>query len=105
MKRKNSYKILTLLLVMQWAFIQLIADYPSVVEKYYSNGLYVYISKFLRVIFGRIPTSMGDVLYTIVGVIIVKGIYTVFKTRKINFKNTLFKTGAIVSIFLFLVSF
>ena len=71
MKRKNSYKILTLLLVMQWAFIQLIADYPSVVEKYYSNGLYVYISKFLRVIFGRIPISMGDVLYTIVGVIIV----------------------------------
>ncbi len=64
MGTKKIYKILTVLLVMQWAFIQIIAQYPKFIETYYSNGLYFYISNFLRIILGWIPFSIGDFFYT-----------------------------------------
>ena len=105
MEVKKSYKILTIIFVMQWAFIQIIAQYPNLVEKYYSNGLYLYISKFLRILFGWLPISFGDVLYTTIGIIILKGIYTVLKTRKIHFKNSFFKTGAFISVIFFFFHF
>lgn len=38
--------------------------YPEAVEKYYSNGLYVFICRVLHPVFNLIPFSVGDVLYT-----------------------------------------
>ncbi|WP_372792923.1 DUF3810 domain-containing protein [Lutibacter sp.] len=105
MELKKTYKILTILLVMQWAFIQIITESPNFIEHYYSNGLYLYISKFLRIIFGWLPFSIGDILYTILGIIILKGIYTTIKTKKFHFKNTLYKTGAFLSILFFFFNF
>ena len=105
MKRKKIYKILTIILVMQWAFIQIIAQYPSLVEKYYSNGLYSYVSKFLRTLFGWLPISIGDILYVLIGIIILKGIYTTIKTKKLHIKNTLFKAGALISVLFFFFHF
>lgn len=105
MERKNIYKILTIILIMEWAFIQIIAQYPSTIEKLYSNGLYLYISKILRLLFGWIPISIGDLLYLFIGIFILKGIYRTLKIRKIHFKNTLFKTGAILSILFFFFHF
>jgi len=101
MERNKTYKILTILLVMQWAFIQIIAQFPNFIERYYSNGAYFYISKILRIIFGWLPLSVGDILYFIIGIIIIKGIYTSVKKRKLNLKNTFYKTGAYLSILFF----
>jgi len=105
MERKKTYKILAILLVMQWAFIQIIAQYPEFIEQYYSNGLYLYISKFLRIIFGWLPISIGDILYIILGIIILKGIYTSIKTKRLHLKNTIYKTGAFLSILFFFFNF
>jgi len=105
MERKKIYKILTILFVMQWAFIQIIAQYPEFIEQYYSNRLYLYISKFLRFIFGWLPFSMGDILYILLIIIILRNIYSSIKTKKINFKNTFYKTGAFLSILFFLFNF
>lgn len=105
MESKKTYKILTIILVMQWAFIQIMAQYPSIVERYYTNGLYMYISKFLRIIFGWITISIGDILYIFIGIVILKGLYTVLKTKKIHLKNTLFKIGAFFSILFFFFHF
>ena len=102
MKAEKTNKILTILLVMQWAFVQIIAQYPSFIEKYYSNGLYIYISKTLRYLLGWIPFSIGDLIYTLLIIYILKSFYTVLKNRKLNFKKTFFKIGAIVSILFFL---
>jgi hypothetical protein len=102
MESKKTYKILTILLIMQWAFIQLIAQFPAVIETYYSNGLYLYISNFLRIIFGWIPFSVGDVLYIFGIIFILKAIYKTFKTKQFNLKNTLFKIGGILSVIYFL---
>ena len=38
------------------------------VERYYSTGLYIFISNTLRILFGWLPFSIGDVLYAIVAV-------------------------------------
>jgi hypothetical protein len=102
MNQQKVYKILTILLVPQWAFIKIIAQYPSIVEDYYSNGLYIYISRFLRFVLGWIPFSMGDLLYLFLGYFIIKNCYLVVKRRKIHLKNSLFKIGALLSIVFFL---
>lgn len=102
MKRKKIDKILTVLLVMQWAFIQIVAQYPSFVEKYYSNGLYIYISKILRFTLGWLPFSLGDLAYTFAIAYILKSIYKTIKKKKISLKNTFFKMGGILSVVFFL---
>lgn len=102
MNSKKTYKILTLLLVMQWAFLRIIVQYPEKIEKYYSNGLYIYISKFLNLLFGWIPFSVGDILYAILAIVILKNIFTTIKNKEINFKNTLFKIGGFISVLFFL---
>ena len=105
MDSKKTYKILTVLLIMQWAFIQLIAQFPAVIERYYSNGFYIYISNFLRIILGWIPISVGDLIYIFGILFIFRSIYKAFKNRKLNLKNTLFKIGGILSVIYFLFNF
>lgn len=102
MNSKKTYKILTVLLVMQWAFLQIIAQYPAEIEKYYSNGLYIYISKFLNLFFGWIPFSFGDVLYIIIVIVFLKNIFTAIKNKKLHLKETLFKIGGFASVIFFL---
>ena len=86
---------------MQWAFLQIIAQFPAEIEKYYSNGLYIYISKFLNMLFGWIPFSVGDILYAILIIVILKNIFSAIKNKKISLKNTLFKIGGFISILFF----
>jgi len=87
---------------MQWAFLRIIAQYPTEIEKYYSNGLYIYISKFLNLLFGWIPFSVGDILYAILLIVILKNIFTTLKNRRIGLKNTFFKIGGFISVLFFL---
>ncbi len=105
MNSKKRYKILTLLLVMQWAFIQIIAQFPTIVETYYSNGLYIYISRFLRIMLGWIPFSIGDLMYTALVVFILRAIYKTIKSKKIDLKATFFKITGILSIVFFVFHF
>jgi len=102
MELKKIYKILTLILVMQWACIQLLAQFPAFIENYYSNGLYLYISKFLRLILGWIPFSFGDIIYILLIGYILKVVYRTLKARKLNLKNTFFKIGGILSVIFFI---
>ncbi len=86
---------------MQWAFIQLLAQYPNLIEKYYSKGIYIFISKLLRLVFGWIPISMGDLLYIFIIGYLTNRIYAILKNKKISIKNTLFKIGGIAAIIYF----
>jgi Protein of unknown function (DUF3810) len=43
--------------------IKIVAAFPPVVERYYSNGLYQYISAVQRLLLGWAPFSLGDCLY------------------------------------------
>lgn len=105
MKEEKSSKILTILLVMQWAFVQIIAQYPNFIEKYYANGLYIYVSKTLRFLLGWILFSVGDLFYAVLITYILKSLYSSIKRKSFNFKKTFFKTGAILSMLFFVFHF
>ncbi|TVZ60139.1 uncharacterized protein DUF3810 [Flavobacteriaceae bacterium MAR_2010_105] len=58
--------------IIQIIVLKILANFPEFVERYYSNGLYVFISKLMRYSFGWIPFSVGDVLYTLLAIYIVR---------------------------------
>lgn len=76
MKRKY---ILPLFLLFQIIFLKVLAFFPEVIERYYSNGLYVLTSKTERFLLGWIPFSVGDVLY---GLLIIYLLFSIWKSRK-----------------------
>ncbi len=50
-------------LIPQIILVKVLGTYPKFIETYYSEGIYPWISKFFRWIFGWIPFSVGDILY------------------------------------------
>ena len=82
-KLKHNY-ILPLFLLFQILFLKIIAFFPEIVERFYSNGIYPIISKALRTILGPIPFSIGDILY---GILIIYCIYWLYKNWKTSWKQ------------------
>lgn len=98
----NRKFILPIFLVLQIIFLKIIVFFPEVVERFYSNGLYVFISRFSRTVLGSIPFSVGDLIY---GILIIYLIFTLWKTRtswKLQWKSNLLKIISILSIAYFL---
>ena len=66
--------------MLLWLFvvtflIKLFSFFPAAVEKYYANGAYPYIGMTLRLLFGWIPFSMGDILYAVVTIYLLRKCY------------------------------
>ncbi|MES2411473.1 MAG: DUF3810 domain-containing protein [Bacteroidota bacterium] len=99
MKRKY---ILPLFLLIQIIFLKILAFFPEVVERFYSNGLYVYISRFERIVFGWIPFSFGDILYGILIVYLLVSLWKNRKTWRKLWKDNLLKVLSGLSIFYFI---
>ncbi|MBA2745158.1 MAG: DUF3810 domain-containing protein [Flavisolibacter sp.] len=70
---RDRYLIFLFVLAL---LIRLFSSNETWVEAYYTYGFYPHISKFLRLIFGWIPFSLGDLLY------ILAFIFLVWKTWK-----------------------
>ena len=87
MMLKNKKIIIALSIIPQFLIVKLLSFYPNIVETYYSNGLYPFISKASRYVFGWIPFSIGDILYTIAGIYIIRWL---FINRKRLVKDTKF---------------
>jgi Protein of unknown function (DUF3810) len=45
--------------------VKIFSLFPPAVERYYSNGFYLYSSKLQRLLLGWIPFSIGDIIYSI----------------------------------------
>ena len=105
MKKTKVYKILAVILILQWAFIQLLAMHPKLIEYYYTNGLYKIISTILRVLLGWIPFSVGDIFYFVLIILLIINVYKLIKFRKIQLKSTFFKAVGIFSVFVFFFNF
>ncbi|WP_396168166.1 DUF3810 domain-containing protein [Flavobacterium sp.] len=99
MKRKY---ILTLFLLVQIVFLKILAFFPEMVEKFYSNGLYVVLSKISRTVIGKVPFSVGDILYGLVIVYVLNSIWKTRKTWKLNWKNNVLKVTSFLSVAYFL---
>lgn len=99
----NKKYILPLFLLIQILSLKIIAFFPEIIERYYSNGIYVWVSKFSRNTLGKIPFSVGDIIY---GILIIFILVSSWKSRKLwktNWKQILLiiTTSTSVAYFLF----
>ena len=96
--RKNKKLILVVFFGIQLLLLSQLKYYPEFVEQFYSNGLYVFISKLMRYTFGWIPFSVGDLFYTLAGIYLIRWLI-VNRTRIIkDTVNWLVDIGATLSI-------
>ncbi|WP_366182642.1 DUF3810 domain-containing protein [Flavobacterium ovatum] len=97
---KSKY-ILPLFLLVQILFLKVIAYFPDWVESYYSNGLYLIISKISRITFGFFPFSVGDCLYGILIFFIIKWLWKQRKKWKLHWENNLLTVISFLSVLYF----
>lgn len=69
---KHKKSLIAFSIIPQVLFLKLLAYYPGFVESVYSHGLYIYISKAMRYMFGWLPFSVGDILYTLLSIYIIR---------------------------------
>ena len=98
MKWNKKHLFFVALLPIQFLFVQTVAKYPSVIENYYSSGIYLAISKFLRLLFGWIPFSIGDILLFFLVFIFIRFLIRLVKTRFQFFLHKITHFFAIISI-------
>ncbi len=94
--------ILPFFLLIQILFLKIIAFFPEFVEEFYSNGLFVIISKISRVILGKIPFSVGDIIYGMVIIYVLKSIWNSRKSWRFEKRNTALKILSMLSVVYFL---
>ncbi len=94
--------ILPTFLLIQILVLQIIPYFPEFVERFYSNGLYIFISKISRLTLGKIPFSAGDVMYGILILYLLKSIWKTRKTWKQEWKNNVLKALSVLSVAFFL---
>ena len=97
--------ILPLLLVVQIIIVKTLAFFPETIEEFYSNGLYPILSKGLRITFGSLSFSFGDVIYGVLIFLLVKWIVKNRKGFLKNWKANGLKFLSILSVFYFFFHF
>ena len=101
----KTSRTLSLLLIAQIIIIQILNYFPDFVEKYYSNGMYKFISTTFRNVFGWIPFSVGDIIYIFLMIYTIRFLTKFIKNKNRHFKYLFYKIGATFSIVFFLFYF
>ena len=76
--RTRIKNILSLSLPVQILLIGWASAHPAWVERWYSRGVYPWISRFFRALYGWVPFSVGDLLY---GLLFVAAVVFIWKRR------------------------
>lgn len=87
MKQHRKLLIVGLLLFVQMGIVRILALFPNAIEQYYSNGIYPFISKGFRYVFGWLPFSFGDIMYAVLIIIALREIVLLFRSRFKNIKR------------------
>ncbi|MGG7035970.1 MAG: DUF3810 domain-containing protein [Flavobacterium sp.] len=98
---KKRY-ILPFLLLFQIILINVISHYPVLVERFYSNGFYPFLSRGMRIVLGKIPFSVGDCIYTILILMAIRWLWNNRKNWKQDWKKLSLEILSILSVFYFL---
>ena len=101
-KKHKVHLFITALLPIQILLLQWLKTVPHLVEKYYSLGLYPFITKISRTLFGWIPFSVGDLFYTGIAILAIRWIITNTKRIKSNGFSFISEILATVSIVYFM---
>jgi len=99
--QKRTKLILTGLLIIQILLLQVLKFFPEFVERYYSNGIYPFLSTMSRYLFGWIPFSVGDVFYTLIGIIAIRWLYKNRRRFRIDIVSYVLDITATLSIVYF----
>jgi len=83
--QKRTKLILAAILPIQIVILQVLKHFPNFIETYYSKGIYPFLSRISRFLFGWIPFSVGDIFYLFLIILSVRWIY---KNRKRIRKDT-----------------
>ena len=73
--RITSKQITWTITILLAVAIKVFSLFPAAVERYYSDGLYPVISKTQRILFGWIPFSIGDILYAIAIIALIRVLF------------------------------
>ncbi|MGB6269708.1 MAG: DUF3810 domain-containing protein [Olleya sp.] len=92
---------MALSIIPMYGLVKLLTNYPDVVERFYSNGLYPFISKLFRYTLGWLPFSFGDLLYGFSIIFIVRWLVLNRKRIYKDTKNWLIDVFAAVSVVYF----
>lgn len=98
MRRKY---ILPLFLLIQIILLKILRFFPEFTEQFYSNGLYLKISHFSRIVLGKIPFSAGDCIYSVLILLLIRSIWKTRRTWKTQWKDNLLKAASYLSVFYF----
>jgi len=91
-------QLIALSIIPQIFLVKLLAYFPNFVETVYSNALFKWSSKLLHYAFGWIPFSMGDIIYTFLGIYALKWLYVNRQKLRMNPFGWLTDIMAVVSI-------
>jgi len=96
-QRKQLHLLGALAWLPLYLLVQWISHYPTLIEKYYSQGLYPLWAQLLRTLWGPIPFSVGDIGYS---ALILYGVIKIFTHTKSSkpIGNTLLFLGKSVSV-------
>jgi hypothetical protein len=86
LKKLWLYRVFIVLAVAT-LLIQVLAARPRLVEKRYTYGLYPFISKTVRLLFGWLPFSIGDLLYAAAVLKLVFVLWKALKTGRRTFSK------------------
>jgi hypothetical protein len=84
--QKYKKLIIAFSFILMFGLIAILKQFPQFVETYYSNGIYILISRMMRYAFGWLPFSVGDLLYTLAGIYMIRWLII---NRKRIIKDTL----------------
>ncbi|NND63785.1 MAG: DUF3810 domain-containing protein [Flavobacteriaceae bacterium] len=73
--RKRTKLIIALLLPVQFFALRILRGFPEFIETYYSQGVYPYLAKISRYIFGWVPFSVGDLFYLLLVILLLRWLY------------------------------
>ncbi|GEQ86070.1 hypothetical protein ULMS_15780 [Patiriisocius marinistellae] len=105
MLKKHSTLILALLLPLQILLIQLLKNTPQFIEQWYSLGLYPWLGKISRTLWGWIPFSVGDIFYLLIILLAIRWLYKNVKRLKFEPIKVIIEIAANVSVVYFFFYF
>ena len=72
------YKIknwIAISIIPQIILVKWLGNHPDFIEKYYSEGIYPWISKGFRMLYGWIPFSVGDIFYFMLAFLAIRYVF------------------------------
>lgn len=98
MKHKGVTFGLNLLLLLQGVFLWWCKNHPEWIEAYYARGYYPHHYELQKWFFKALPFSLGDVLYGLVIVLVIRALYLGLKKRPFRIVSGFFSLTAGLSL-------